>query len=155
MTRLPKSTLRFGHKLFNAICDSIESGTVNFLDTAINFRYQKSEKTIAAALIYLIKKSKISREELFLSTKGGFVHEDADLGITADVVLDKLVNSGQIEASDVYDSNCIHPKFLELQLNTSLTNLGVDAIDCYSLNLPEIHLYRQDNASFYKSLLVD
>jgi len=128
---------------------------VNFIDTAINFRYQKSERTIAAALIYLIKEGKISREELFLSTKGGFVHEDADFGITADVVLDKLVNSGQIEASDIYDSNCIHPKFLDLQLNASLSNLGVESIDCYSLNLPEIHLYRQDTPAFYKSLLVN
>jgi aryl-alcohol dehydrogenase-like predicted oxidoreductase len=91
---------------------------------------------------------------MFLSTKGGFVHEDADFGITADVVLDKLVNSGQIEASDIYDSNCIHPKFLELQLSASLSNLGVESIDCYSLNLPEIHLYRQDVAAFHKSLLV-
>ena len=37
-------------KLFNAILDSVQSHGVNVLDTAINYRYQKSERTIGAAL---------------------------------------------------------------------------------------------------------
>ena len=40
-------------KMFNAIIDSVESGGVNVIDTAINYRYMKSERTVGAALKYL------------------------------------------------------------------------------------------------------
>jgi len=39
--------------MFNAIIDSVESGGVNVIDTAINYRYMKSERTVGAALKYL------------------------------------------------------------------------------------------------------
>lgn len=41
-------------KTFNAIIDSVKSGGVNILDSALNFRYMKSERTIGAALRFLI-----------------------------------------------------------------------------------------------------
>lgn len=40
-------------KQFNAVIDSVRSGGVNVIDTAINYRYMKSERTIGAALRYL------------------------------------------------------------------------------------------------------
>ena len=36
--------------MFNAIIDSVNSGGVNLLDTAINYRYMKSERVLGAAL---------------------------------------------------------------------------------------------------------
>lgn len=36
--------------LYGSIIDSIKSGGVNVIDTAINYRYMKSERTIGAAL---------------------------------------------------------------------------------------------------------
>jgi aryl-alcohol dehydrogenase-like predicted oxidoreductase len=40
-------------KLFGAIIESVKSGGVNVIDTAINYRYMKSERVIGAALRYL------------------------------------------------------------------------------------------------------
>jgi aryl-alcohol dehydrogenase-like predicted oxidoreductase len=36
--------------MFNAIIDSVKSGGVNVIDTAINYRYMKSERVIGACL---------------------------------------------------------------------------------------------------------
>jgi len=48
--------------MFNAIIDSVRSGGVNIIDTAINYRYMKSERTIGAALRYLIKNEGFNRD---------------------------------------------------------------------------------------------
>jgi aryl-alcohol dehydrogenase-like predicted oxidoreductase len=39
--------------MFNAIVDSVLSGGVNVIDSAINYRYMKSERTVGAAIRYL------------------------------------------------------------------------------------------------------
>jgi aryl-alcohol dehydrogenase-like predicted oxidoreductase len=60
-------------KLFNAIIESVLSGGCNVIDSAINFRYQKSERTIGAALRYLSENHKVAREELWIGSKAGYV----------------------------------------------------------------------------------
>src|ERR1700693_1684586 len=51
-------------------------GGINVIDSAITYRYQRSERSIGAALRELQSKG-FAREELFLSTKGGFLTPDA------------------------------------------------------------------------------
>jgi len=58
--------------MFNGIVESVETGGVNVIDTAINFRYQKSERVVGAALRYLLKQG-YEREELFLCSKNGYI----------------------------------------------------------------------------------
>ena len=58
--------------MFNAIIDSVQLYGVNVIDTAINYRSQKSERVVGAALRYLIKKG-LSRDELFISSKNGYL----------------------------------------------------------------------------------
>ena len=48
------------------------------IDTDLNFRYGKSEKTINAALNYLQTERKISRNQIFISTKCGYLPNDID-----------------------------------------------------------------------------
>ena len=62
----------------NAIKQSILRG-VNVIDTAINYRAQKSERTVRKAIIELIDEGKIKRDEIFISTKNGYVTNDADI----------------------------------------------------------------------------
>ena len=70
--------------MFNSLIDGLISGSINMLDTSINFRYQKSERVIRAILNYLIKEKFFQRSEIIIGSKGGFVHEDADKGIGYD-----------------------------------------------------------------------
>ena len=59
----------------NAIKKSVLYG-VNVIDTAINYRAQKSERTVGKAISELIDEGKISRNEIFISTKNGFVKSE-------------------------------------------------------------------------------
>lgn len=56
-----------------AVMDSVASGGVNVIDTAINYRYMKAERTIGVALKELSKDHGIEREELFVCSKGGYI----------------------------------------------------------------------------------
>jgi len=58
--------------MFNGMIESVVSGGVNVIDTAINYRFQKSERVVGAALRYLIEKG-FSREELFICSKNGYI----------------------------------------------------------------------------------
>jgi len=58
--------------MFNGMVESVESGGVNVIDTAINYRFQKSERVVGAALRYLIERG-YNREEFFICSKNGYI----------------------------------------------------------------------------------
>jgi len=62
----------------NAVKQSLLSG-VNVIDTAINYRSQKAERAIGKAISELIEEGKISRDQIFVSSKNGYVTNDADV----------------------------------------------------------------------------
>lgn len=132
----------------------MSSGCVNFIDTSINFRYQKSERVVGAALAYLREYKQISRDELFISTKGGFIPEDADKGIDIQTFTKELLSKGIISESDIVESSCFAPGFLRHQITASRENMGINKIDCYSLNMPEILLSKYTTEQFYDYILV-
>ena len=127
---------------FNAIIDCVISGSVNLLDTAINFRHQKSERNIARALRYLSEQRRITRDQLFIATKGGVVHDDGDSGETFEASRSGLEKKGLLAPNDEFNRSVIAPKFIELQLEQSLRNLHLESVDLYSIMLPEIQLAR-------------
>ncbi|MBY0405453.1 MAG: hypothetical protein K2X66_16245, partial [Cyanobacteria bacterium] len=56
---------------------SVESGAINVLDTAINYRYQNSERSIGKALGEMIEAGRLQRDEVFVCSKNGFLTTDA------------------------------------------------------------------------------
>lgn len=129
-------------QLFNAIVDAALSGAVNCFDTALNFRYQRSERTISTALNYLAREKGFGRDEFILASRGGLVHEDGEKGTTAETVMREAITRAGLSADDFVEQSCLHPAFISAQLDQSLRNLGVDCIDIYGLMLPEIQLLR-------------
>src|SRR5918992_4185909 len=55
----------------NALVRAVESG-VNVIDTAANYRFQRSERTIGAAFERLTGGGGFAREEIVVCTKGGY-----------------------------------------------------------------------------------
>ena len=60
-----------------AVIASVKGG-INVIDTAINYRSQKAERSVGAAVSELSDDG-ITRECLFISTKNGYVTNDADV----------------------------------------------------------------------------
>jgi aryl-alcohol dehydrogenase-like predicted oxidoreductase len=104
-------------------------GGINFFDTAINYRRQRSERCIGAAL------KRMQRDEVVVCTKAGF--------LTPGAVPDSL------RREDVAGGiHCMSPDFLTDQIDRSRANLGVDTIDVFYLHNPETQLGFLDRAEF-------
>lgn len=131
------------HKLFNALVCSIKSG-INVIDTAANYRYCKSERTIGAALRYLIETETMKRSDVFLSTKIGYITEDADKKKSVGEIIKEVIEFGrinpgllEISVDDFLgESHSIHPTYINYQLEKSLENMNVNKLDVMYLHNP-------------------
>lgn len=98
---------------YNAVKLMVQSGGVNVLDTAINYRCQKGERTIGAALKALTRKYGHKRDELFVCSKIGYIPDDSDKGIPAATLVQEMVDSNVISKEDVAAGiHCMHPRYL-------------------------------------------
>jgi aryl-alcohol dehydrogenase-like predicted oxidoreductase len=123
-----------------AVVAAVESG-INVIDAAINYRFQRSERSIGAAIQQLGQKG-ISREEFVLCTKGGYLTSDGSMPSDPnEYFFREYMQPGVFTAKDIAaGSHCMTPRFLENQLGRSLRNLGVECIDLYYLHNPETQL---------------
>ena len=137
----------------DALKTAIRSG-VNVIDTAINYRYQQSEREIGAVLRELFANDEVAREELIICSKGGFVPLDFPfpknpyLWINEHILEKGLACADEIEL----DQHCMTPAFLKDSLERSLCNLHVTCLDIYFLHNPETQLTKIGYASFLKKL---
>ena len=123
-----------------AIVAAVESG-INVIDAAINYRFQRSERSIGTALQQLAAKG-FEREEIIVCTKGGYLTPDGSMPADSnEYFFREYIQPGIFSAKDIAaGSHCMTPKFLKNQLGRSLKNLGVECIDVYYLHNPETQL---------------
>jgi aryl-alcohol dehydrogenase-like predicted oxidoreductase len=120
----------------HAVKDSISSGAINVIDTAINYRFQRAERCVGRALNCLFEEQVASREQVFVSTKNGYLAPDADYerGF-GKYVADKLIATGIIRPDEIVESShCMTVPFLKHELKQSLANLQLDTIDLMYLH---------------------
>jgi len=111
-------------------------GGINVIDTAINYRAQKAERSVGNAISQLIDNNDISREEIFVCTKNGYVTNDGD--IKEDLmqyVMREYGKTGIVKEGDISPGyHCMTLPYLNDQLERSLKNLGLDCIDLMYLH---------------------
>lgn len=121
--------------VMNAVKRSIFSG-INVIDTAINYRGQRSERAIGKSVSELIQEGGVSREELFICTKNGYITNDAEIqGDFWQYINQEYVQKGIIKAGDISSGyHCMTIPYLEDQIERSLKNLNLDCIDLLYLH---------------------
>jgi aryl-alcohol dehydrogenase-like predicted oxidoreductase len=123
-----------------AMVEAVQSG-LNVIDAAINYRFQRSERSIGAGLAALREKG-IARDEIVLCTKAGYLTPDG--GMPADpneYFFREYIQPGVLTAKDIVGGgHCMTPRFLKNQLGRSLRNMGVDCVDVFYLHNPETQL---------------
>jgi aryl-alcohol dehydrogenase-like predicted oxidoreductase len=123
-----------------AAVEAVKSG-LNVIDAAINYRFQRSERSIGAALKQLAGEG-FSREEVVICTKGGYLTPDGSMPADAnEYFFREYIQPGVFTAKEIVaGSHCMAPGFLRDQIRRSLKNLGVECIDVYHLHNPETQL---------------
>src|SRR5206468_307768 len=122
----------------DAIARAFELG-VNMIDTAINYRHQRSERAIRTALAAAVSRGAIRRDAIAVATKGGYIPFDGAVPRDARAwFTETYLDTGIVRPGDVAGgSHCMTPRYLADQIERSRTNLGLEAIDMYHLAMPE------------------
>ena len=135
----------------NAVTRAVTSG-VNVIDTAANYRFQRSERAIGNAL-KTIESQGFSREELLICTKGGYLPFDsAPPRNIRDYVVETFVKPGIASFDDIVGSHCMTPSYLQNQLDQSLRNMDLETVDVYYVHNPESQLDHVPEQEFYHRL---
>lgn len=124
----------------DAVVAAIEGG-INVVDSAINYRLQRSERSIGTALKKLAAKG-FARDEIVLCTKAGFLAPDGEMPDDANEYFSReYIESGVFRPEEIAAGcHCMTPRYLADQLDRSLRNLGVECVDVFYLHNPETQL---------------
>jgi aryl-alcohol dehydrogenase-like predicted oxidoreductase len=136
-----------------AIVTALRSG-INLLDTAINYRHQRSERNIGAALAQLFRTGELNRDEVFICTKAGYLSLDGAMpedprGYFAREYIEPGILDPKQLAGGMH---CMAPAYLENQIERSRRNLGVETIDLFYVHNPESQLSEISREMFHQRL---
>ena len=130
-TYLGDITTQDDRDMEDAIYKSVKSGAVNVIDTAINYRAMKSEKSIGRALTRLADEG-IGRDQMFLSTKNAYITNDGDFPkIDVMEYMQRMyISPGVITADDISSGyNVMNPDYIAKCVDKSLANMHISTID--------------------------
>ncbi|HXQ49274.1 MAG TPA: aldo/keto reductase [Thermoplasmata archaeon] len=133
----------------------LASGRVNVIDTAINYRYQRAERSVGRALRRSIERGIVRRDEVFVSTKVGYLAPDSESSVPLDKwVGTELIAPGILDPADIVDgSHSLSASYLEDQFRRSRTNLELETVDLlYLHNAPDAQLATVGEPEFLRRL---
>jgi len=127
---------------------------INVLDTAINYRHQRSERNLGAALRQRIESGDAHRDEILVCTKAGYLSFDSNLPADPRAYFTReYVESGILDPQQLVGGmHCMAPAYLENQIERSRRNLGLETIDVFYLHNPESQLAEIPREAFRQRL---
>jgi aryl-alcohol dehydrogenase-like predicted oxidoreductase len=141
---------------FDAMSKALSSG-INIIDTSTNYADGGSEELVGQVLGKLISESRISRDQMVVVSKVGYLQ-----GRNYDLSQERKSQGKPFAELVPYAKgleHCIHPEFLADQLERSLERLRLETIDVFLLHNPEYYLdwsakqgihLEQARAAFYE-----
>jgi hypothetical protein len=121
----------------NALKKALTSG-VNLIDTSANYADGGSEQLVGDVLAALIESGRINRERVVVVSKGGYLQGN-NYALSQQRKADGNPFKEVVEYADGLE-HCIHPGFLDDQIERSLKRLGLDTLDGFLLHNPEYYL---------------
>ena len=115
---------------------------INVINTLLNYRHQQSERAIGRALESLQQAGEITRSQIVLCSKAGYVVPQA------------IPTESLLPGDIVGKSHCLAPAFLTDQIKRSLLNLRVSKLDVFYIHNPETQLAFIDETEFYKRISI-
>jgi aryl-alcohol dehydrogenase-like predicted oxidoreductase len=144
-------------RYISTIGAAMERG-VNVIDTAINYRCQRSERAIGEALRFAVERKSVQRDEILICTKGGYIPLERTPPNTKEgyrgFLQSEYYGPGIMSPDDVVaGGHCMTPRYIVDQIERSRRNLGIACIDVYYLHNPEQQLDVLDRPAFRAALV--
>lgn len=119
---------------------ALQSG-INVIDTAAHYRYGRSLVAIRAGLLDALSQG-FSRDSMFLVSKGGFltfrggVPEDFENWFDSEIVQKNLGSKEDL----VNQVHLLSAAYIDYQIDLSRQLMGVETLDAFLVDQPEIHI---------------
>jgi aryl-alcohol dehydrogenase-like predicted oxidoreductase len=128
---------------------------VNVFDTSISYRQQTSERALGRALARSFREKVAQRDEVFVISKCGYLAPDAESVMDGRRYLMRTyVESGLVSLDEVVNGvHVLSPRFIADQIERSRANLGLETIDLYLLEDPELQLAARGPTGFKEALV--
>ena len=113
---------------------------INVIDTGTHYRYGRSCSAIGEGLRRAMSQG-VTREQVYLVSKGGFLvfregrPDDLAAWFQREVVL-----TGLGRTDDLVQAHCISPEYIGFQLELSRQLMGVETLDAFLVDQPEVHI---------------
>jgi aryl-alcohol dehydrogenase-like predicted oxidoreductase len=151
-TYLGNADVETDNRYAKAVARAVALGA-NVIDTAANYRFQRSERSIGNALREL-NAGGFGRDEILICTKGGYLPFDGEP--PRDVrqyIEDNFIKPGIVSLAEIAGgSHCMAPQYLQHQLSQSLANMNLSCIDVYYVHNPESQFAAVSTEEFWKRL---
>ena len=136
-----------------AIVAALRAG-VNVLDTAINYRHQRSERNIGDALRQVTASGEFARDEVLICTKAGYLSFDANIPPDPRAYFQQeYITPGILDPAEIAGGmHCMAPSYLDNQMDRSRRNLGLSTIDVFYIHNPETQLSDVSHEVFHQRL---
>lgn len=132
---------------YETLREGLQRG-INVIDTAINYRYMKSERVIGRVL------QEVQRDRVVISTKGGYIPYDADSKEDPrEYFEENFLKTGIVDLKEMTpQGHYLGKEFINWCFNKSLENMKTNYIDIYFLHNPEEQLLYIDRELFYRKV---
>jgi aryl-alcohol dehydrogenase-like predicted oxidoreductase len=132
---------------------ALEQG-VNVFDTSLSYRQQTSERALGRALSRAFKEKVARRDEVFVISKCGYLAPDAESVMDGRRYLVRTyLDTGLVSLDEVVNGvHVLSPRFISDQIERSRRNLGLETIDLYLLEDPELQLAARGPTGFREAL---
>ena len=137
----------------SAVVRALQLGA-NVIDSAANYRFQRSERAIGLAIKELVEEDGFGREEFLICTKGGYLPFDGAPPRNVRAYLEETFIKPGIAGFEDFagGSHCMTPAYLQHQLDQSLKNMDLECVDVYYIHNPESQLDSVSEREFYTRL---
>jgi aryl-alcohol dehydrogenase-like predicted oxidoreductase len=112
---------------------------INVFDTAAHYRYGRSARALGEGLRRAFADG-VERAQVFVVAKGGFLAFDDGPPADAARWFDAhVVARGLGRREDLAGQHCLSPRYVEAQLEAVRAATGLDSLDAFLLDQPEVH----------------
>ena len=118
----------------SALQEALRKG-INLIDTSSNYADGDSESLVGQVLENLIATGELSREAVVIVSKVGYL-QGKNYALSRERKQQGCPFPDLVEYGEGLE-HCIHPDFLQDQLNRSLKRLNLETLDFYLLHNPE------------------
>jgi aryl-alcohol dehydrogenase-like predicted oxidoreductase len=114
---------------------------VNVIDTGAHYRYGRSLAAVGAGVRTAIE-SGVPREAMFLMSKGGFLTLRGGMPADMNAWFEKeIVSQGYGTHDDLAKgAHLLTPEYINYQLELSRNLMGVETLDAFLVDQPEVHI---------------